>query len=218
MRNSICKFLASQLCGNYPKLLRTSVIHWDMARAISLMLHCDLGVESHNFFQTFAANANMFLMNFNRENFFEVPQVGDGISGPASEAPDHCCPWHPPRLLSTARTPQPRLCRCPPPRGAAFGLRQFSRGYWPLWLRRTTAEEAEAGKWRKLGSWALYCTRSTDKRTILDILFKLFKARTSFNASSLQIILPSIAQHVNELTTCFQTLKRPVKAMSSIRW
>ena len=25
------------------------------------MLHCDLGVESHNFFQTFAANANFFL-------------------------------------------------------------------------------------------------------------------------------------------------------------
>ena len=95
-----------------------------MARAISCCIVI-LGWKATTFFKQFAASANIFLMNFNPENLFEVPQVGDGISGPASEAPGHCCPWHPPRLLSTAGTLQPRPCRSTPPCGAAFGLRRF---------------------------------------------------------------------------------------------
>ena len=36
------------------------------------MLHCDLGVESHNLFQTVAANADMFFMNFELWSFMET--------------------------------------------------------------------------------------------------------------------------------------------------
>ena len=102
-----------------------------------------------------ASTANIFLMNFNRENLVEVPQVGARISGRASEAPGEapgpCCPWRPPRLLSRAGTLQPRRGRSSPRSGAAFGLR----------LKRPRPR-------RRPKLWAAELhTRSTDKRTRL---------------------------------------------------
>ena len=127
-----------------------------------------------------------YCQSFNPKDLVEVPQVGDGIAGPASEAPGHCCPWHPPRRLSRARVAQPRRCPRSPPRGAAFGLRRFP---W-----RTTAEEADAPRRRpKLGAAEL-CTRSTHKQTIF-----LFDS-TSYSICSKQNIITNNHKHTEQVS------------------
>ena len=114
-----------------------------------------------------ASTANIFLMNFNRENLVEMPQVGARISGRASEAPGPCCPWRPPRRLSRAGTLQPRCGRNSPRSGAAFGLRGFSRGWWAAVASADEGAEADAPR-RRRKLWAAELhTRSTDKRTKL---------------------------------------------------
>ena len=109
-------------------------------------------VESHYFFQTFAANANFFL---NPENLVEVPQDGPRISGPASEAPGHCCPWHPPRLLSRATTAQPSPGPRSRPRGGASNLRRFP-AFPGLFGRCGFAEADDVETTKVVDSWALY--------------------------------------------------------------
>ena len=95
-----------------------------------------------------------FSQSFNSKNLVEVPQVGDGISGPASrfEAPGHCCRWRPPWRHSRAGTLQPSPRRGMPPRGAASNLRRFPRAVRRCGFWRTTAEEAEAAETTNVGS------------------------------------------------------------------
>ena len=174
----LCSILESGPSGDLCSTVieRSPVLHsyWHVATTFWSLIRTFLaffGVESHNFFQTFAANANFF-SEFSIPNLVEVPRVGDGISGPASEAPGHRLSWHPPRPRLRAKTAQPRPCRSMPPCGAASNLRRFSRGRRPLWLRQTTAEEADDVGRRKL-------SHSNNKRTmnVLDSTSSKFNAK-----------------------------------------
>ena len=136
----------------------------------------------------------LFLMNFNPEKLFEVPQVGDGIFGPAChfEAPGHRSPWRPPRRLSKAGTPQPRRGRWALPSAAAFGLRRFPGAVGRCGFGRTTAQRPRRrGDDESCGNAELY-TRSTDKGTmnVLDpTSSKLFKAE-NFHKPTEQVSRP----------------------------
>ena len=134
-----------------------------------------------------------FLINFNPEKLFEVPQVGDRIFGPAChfEAPGHRSPWRPPRRLSKAGTPQPRRGRWALPSAAAFGLRRFPGAVGRCGFGRTTAQRPRRRGDESCGNAELY-TRSTDKGTmnVLDpTSSKLFKAK-NFHKPTEQVSRP----------------------------
>ena len=96
--DSICKFLASQLCGNYPKLLRTSVIHWDMARAISCCIVI-LGWKATTCFKTICGKCKYFSHEFQSWKPF--------WGAPSWRRDFWPCLWGPGSLLSVASTAAP---------------------------------------------------------------------------------------------------------------
>ena len=90
------------------------------------MLHCDLGVEGHNFFQTICCKCKYFSHEFQSwKPCWGAPSWRLDFWPCRFEAPGHGCSWRPPRRLSTAVTLQPRLRLGMPPSAAAFRLRRF---------------------------------------------------------------------------------------------
>ena len=120
-------------------------------------------LETHNFVKHLLKMQTFFSQISIPENPSEVPQVGDGISGPASrfEAPRHNCSWHAPWHLLRAKALQPRRGRCAPHRGAACHLR---------WFPGPRQRRCQQPRTTKVVGM-LSSTRSTDKRTmnILDL-------------------------------------------------
>ena len=139
------------LAKHFLKIYRSSILHTYRHVILRSLIPNFLGRIATTF-SKHLLQMQTFSQNFNPEDLVEVPQVGDGISGPASEAPGHCCPWNPARRLSRARLAQPGLGPGSPPRGAAFHLRHRR----PLWLRRSTAKRPRPLGTKVVDSWALY--------------------------------------------------------------
>ena len=117
-----------------------------------------LGLETHDFAQRLLKIQTFFSEFQGSENPPKCPKLWSlDFLGPASEAPGHRCPWRPPRRLCSAKAPQPRRGRWPPPCAAASHLRRFPRG-------PSAAVAEAAGNDERCGQRS--STRSTDKRTM----------------------------------------------------
>ena len=120
---------------------------------------------------------HIFSQNLKPGKPSEASQFGDGISGPAFEAPGLGRPWRPPRPLLRAKALQPRPGPCTRPGGVAFGLRRLGEG-------------AVAGRWRRK-SWATELHRHNRQRNDECFGPNIFKSVQSNNSFTNTLVRPS---------------------------